>query len=157
LDLLISARPKSIPRFWPLVAKRFPPGWDLNPSAWEERLPIAGAAFIGACFPSGGGVEDKILRLLLVSVIVLCFLGGERRWIKTPIPVLAFGLVTGPVLFFAAALSFIHMATFLNWSGFGLLRSLIAILIIGPAMDEVLATLQYLRRRVFHGARDEAS
>ena len=109
------------------------------------------------CLPSGLIFEDQLLRAIFGPVILLCLLGGERRWIQNPVPVLLFGLVVGPVLFLVATLGFIRMAVSMNWQTFAVVRSLVALAIIGPALDEVLATLQYLKRRWFQGSREESA
>lgn len=131
------------------MAKRFPPGWDVNPSHWNERLPVLGVALLALCLPGSGSVDDFRLSVVLAASLLLNLFGGERRWIEYPFCVLAFGFITGPLLFLTGALSLIHMATFLTWDKFSVLRAVLALLMIGPAMDEVLATLQYVCRSLF--------
>ncbi len=134
------------------MTKRFPPGWDVNPSAWDERIPYLGAALIAVLLPADRQ-NELWLQSSLAAVLVTGIFGGERRWIKHPLFVVFFGLLAGPCLFVIACGTLIAMAIQDSWSWIALVRIIFSLLLIGPAMDEVLASLQYLRRRILLGAR----
>ena len=78
--------------------------------------------------------------------VVGCSIGDAKRWKTSPWHVLFFGFVVGSVgvtsLFLAIA-----QPVFLDaWCSLCLTSAAISTLLTGPAMDEVLASLQYLKR-----------
>jgi uncharacterized membrane protein len=176
-----------------------PPGWDHNPSSWQQRLPIVGLAVVGLLIagylalyqygvfstvwePFFGGGSQQILHswvsdLLPVSDATLGALGyvgdaltgaigGTRRWRTMPWIVLLFGLLVGPLGAVSILLVIFQPVLFHAWCTLCLASALISIIMIGQAMGEVLASLQFLRRerdagrsvwRAFwHGSEPEA-
>lgn len=173
-----------------------PPGWDYNPSAWSQRIPIVVLAVIGfgiagymALFQLGvlATVWDPFFgdgtRRVLTSKVSEAFpisdallgafgylldavtgaIGGTKRWKKMPWIVVVFGLAVGPLGAVSIALVMMQPLTVGYWCTLCLTTAAISILMIGPAMDEFLASLQYVRRerlkgrsawRVFWGLED---
>jgi hypothetical protein len=156
-----------------------PPGWSYNPSTWDQRLPIAGAAaggFLIALYlfffqvgafgtvwePFFGDGSRRILtsgvsRLLPVPDALLGALGyvadaasgligGTRRWRTMPWIVVVFGLAVGPLGAVSILLVVLQPVLYHAWCTLCLASALISVMMIGPAMDELLASLQYLRR-----------
>jgi len=173
------------------AAGEVPPGWDYNPSAWSDRLPIAGLALLGFCVacylalyqygvvPSvwepffGHGSEvvlhswisDSLRRLLGLPITDAALgatgyacdaigglVGGPRRWRTRPWLVLLFGFVVGPLGAVSVALVILQPTVLGAWCTLCLTSAAISVSMIGPAMDEVLATLQHLRRERDAGA-----
>lgn len=166
-----------------------PPGWDYNPAAWSERLPVVGLALLGFAvalylslyqwgvldrvfdpfFGEGsfGGGSETILRESAVSRLTLRWLGvpdaflgalayladvvtgligGRRRWQTLPWIVIVFGLLVGPFGFASVLLVVAQPLLSDAWCSLCLLSAAISVLMIGPALDEVLAALQHLSR-----------
>jgi hypothetical protein len=166
-----------------------PPGWDYNPAAWSERLPIVGLALLGFGVASylslyqwgvldhvfdpyfgeryfdGGsrailressisqqtllrlGVPDAFLGALAYLVdAVTGLIGGRGRWRTLPWIVLVFGLVVGPLGLVSVLLVVAQPLLSGAWCTLCLASAAISVAMIGPAFDEVLATLQYLAR-----------
>ena len=73
-------------------------------------------------------------------------IGGTRRWQRMPWIVVLFGLAVGPLGATSILLVVLQPVMFDAWCTLCLVSALISILMIGPAMDEVLASLQHLRR-----------
>ena len=156
-----------------------PPGWDYNPSAWGQRIPLVVIALVGLIialylglyqlrmiqtvwepFFWNGTVKtlnSPISRALPVPDALLGAFGyfldaisgliGRRdRWRSMPWMVVLFGVAVGPLgmvsLFLVVAQPLLVNA----WCTLCLVTALISIVMIGPAMDEVLASLQYLQR-----------
>jgi uncharacterized membrane protein len=71
--------------------------------------------------------------------------GGTRRWQRMPWIVVLFGLAVGPLGATSILLVILQPVMFDAWCTPCLVSALISILMIGPAMDEVLASLQHLR------------
>lgn len=163
-----------------------PQGWDYNPSAWRQRIPIVVLALLGfaiafylALFQIGrvrtvwepffGAGSERILqswvsRLLPVSDAALGALayladgvtglvGGRARWRTMPWMVVLFGLAVGPLGAVSVVLVILQPVLFDSWCTLCLASAVISLLMIGPAMDEVLASLQYLKRQSLAGRR----
>ncbi len=179
------------------LKERIPPGWDYNPAAWPQRIPIAVLALVGlgiATYLSlyqlhyidkvwepffGDGsvrvLNSKISSLLPIPDAVLGALGylvdavtgvigGTYRWRKMPWIVILFGLAVGPLGFVSVMLVVFQPVLFSAWCSLCLASAIISIAMIGPAMDEMLASLQFMQRakkadvsmwKVFWGIKSE--
>lgn len=73
-------------------------------------------------------------------------IGGSTRWKRMPWIVIMFGLAVGPLGFVSVMLVVFQPVLFDAWCTLCLSTALISVLMIGPSMDEVLASLQYLKR-----------
>ncbi|MEX0806122.1 MAG: vitamin K epoxide reductase family protein [Candidatus Binatia bacterium] len=71
--------------------------------------------------------------------------GGRARWRKMPWIVVIFGLAIGPLGIVSVLLVILQPVLFDAWCTLCLASALISVLMIGPAADEVLASLQYLK------------
>jgi uncharacterized membrane protein len=90
-------------------------------------------------------------------------IGGRKRWKTMPWIVVSFGVAVGPLGMISIMLVVFQPVLFSAWCTLCLVTALISVIMIGPAMDEVLASLQYLKRikesgrslwRGFWGYRD---
>jgi type IV secretory pathway VirB3-like protein len=167
-----------------------PPGWDKNPAAWSERLPIVGLALVGlgiAMYLSlyqwevinriwepffsdegnfGGGSEN-ILRESGVSEQTMRYLGvpdaflgavgyfvdavtgaigSPKRWKTMPWIVILFGLAVGPLGFVSIMLVVFQPVLYSSFCTLCLASAVVSVAMIGPAMDEMMASLQYIKR-----------
>lgn len=73
-------------------------------------------------------------------------IGGTGRWKKMPWIVIVFGLAVGPLGFVSVMLVVFQPVLFSAWCTLCLCSAVISIAMIGPAMDEMLASLQYMKR-----------
>ncbi len=73
-------------------------------------------------------------------------IGGTRRWRTSPWIVVLFGLAVGPLGSISILLVILQPVLYASWCTLCLTTALISVLMIGPTMDEVLASLQYLKR-----------
>ena len=96
--------------------------------------------------------------------VVTGVIGGTRRWKTMPWVVVLFGIAVGPLGATSLLLVVLQPVLYDTWCTLCLASAVISIAIIGPALDEVLASLQYLQRehragrsvwRAFWGTRDE--
>ena len=78
-------------------------------------------------------------------------IGGRGRWRRMPWIVILFGLAVGPLGIVSVLLVILQPVMFDAWCTLCLASALISILMIGPAADEVLASLQYLKRERLKG------
>lgn len=72
--------------------------------------------------------------------------GGARRWRKMPWIVVIFGLAVGPLGFISIMLVVFQPVLLDAWCTACLASAVVSVAMIGPAMDELLASLQHLRR-----------
>jgi uncharacterized membrane protein len=72
-------------------------------------------------------------------------IGGTRRWRTMPWMVLLFGFAVGPLGIVSVLLVISQPVLLGAWCTLCLASAAISVVMIGPAMDEVLASLQFLR------------
>lgn len=92
-------------------------------------------------------------------------IGKTKRWRTMPWIVIVFGLAVGPLGFVSVMLVVFQPVLFDSWCTLCLASAVISIVMIGPAMDEMLASLQYMKRvkntegvsawKVFWGNKNE--
>ncbi|MGH9174794.1 MAG: vitamin K epoxide reductase family protein [Vicinamibacterales bacterium] len=156
-----------------------PPGWEHNPAAWSQRIPVIVLALAGfgiasylALYQWGvfgtvwepffGGGSKKILNssvsealpipdaalgaftyLLLAAAGLI---GSRRRWRTMPWIVVLFGLAVGPLGVVSVMLTVFQPVLYGTWCTLCLASAAISLAMVGPAMDEFLASLQHLKR-----------
>ena len=74
-------------------------------------------------------------------------IGGRERWKTMPWIVIVFGLAVGPLGLVSIALVMSQPLVVGAWCTLCLASAVISVVMIGPAMDEMLASLQYVRRQ----------
>jgi len=79
-------------------------------------------------------------------------IGGRARWRTMPWIVVLFGVLVGPLGGVSVLLVILQPVLFDAWCTLCLVTALLAVLMIGPAMDEVLASLQYVKREAAQGS-----
>lgn len=105
--------------------------WKILNSSVSKILPIPDAA-LGAL----GYLAD----------VISAAIGGERRWKTLPWIVVIFGIAVGPLGLISITLVILQPVVFDAWCTLCLASALISVIMIGPSMDELLASLQYLKR-----------
>ncbi len=159
-----------------------PLGWNYNPGAWSQRLPLALLALLGFvlstwfAFYSPALLSSSVpfftfsarfhfvpaaLRRLFASPemgVSACgfilqtlgsLVGGTRRWRTHPVWVVAFGIILVLLTAFNISQTALELVFTDAWCLPPLLAAIISVLMIGPAMDEVLASLQHLKRNKY--------
>jgi hypothetical protein len=118
-------------------------------TSWVSELLPFPDAFLGAL----GYLADAVTGAI----------GGRRRWRTMPWIVILFGLAVGPLGAVSIMLVIFQPVLFDAWCTLCLASAAVSLVMIGPAMDEFLASLQHLRRvqraggsvwRAFWGRRD---
>lgn len=92
------------------------------------------------------GVSDAALGAFgYFADAITGVIGSNRRWRTMPWLVVLFGLFVGPLG--AVSILLVILQPFVGgWCLLCLVTAFISVVMIGPAMDEVLASLQHLRR-----------
>ncbi|MDP9311096.1 MAG: vitamin K epoxide reductase family protein [Chloroflexota bacterium] len=100
-------------------------------SSISRVLPIPDAALgaLGYLVDAGAGV-----------------IGGRARWRTMPWIVVLFGLAVGPLGAVSIGLVILQPVRFGTFSTLALASAVVSVVMIGPAMDEFLASLQHLKR-----------
>lgn len=73
-------------------------------------------------------------------------IGGTRRWKTMPWLVVLFGILVGPLGAVSLLLVILQPVVVGAWCTLCLASAVISVAMIGPTMDEVLASLQHLKR-----------
>jgi uncharacterized membrane protein len=73
-------------------------------------------------------------------------IGRQTRWRTMPWMVVLFGVAVGPLGFVSVMLVIFQPVLFDAWCTLCLVTAVISVVMIGPSMDEVLASLQYMKR-----------
>jgi hypothetical protein len=165
-----------------------PPGWTLNPSTWQQRIPIVVLALVGAAAagwltlyqqgytdsvfePFFGDGTRSIVResgfsqaferfpigdaalgfLGYVADAVAGVIGGTDRWRTMPWIVIVFGAFVGPFGAVSVMLTIFQPVLYGSFCTLCLVSGVVSLAMIGPGLDEVLASLQHLRRERARG------
>ena len=78
--------------------------------------------------------------------VIAGLIGGKKRWMTSPWIVILFGIAVGPLGATSLLLVILQPVLYNSWCTLCLASAAISILIMGPALDEVLASLQFLKR-----------
>ena len=82
--------------------------------------------------------------------VVTAVIGSEDRWKTKPWIVILFGIAVGPLGLTSIFLVISQPLFVGDWCSLCLVSALISVLMISPATDELLASLQYLQRVKHH-------
>ena len=92
-------------------------------------------------------LTDGLLGFLgYVGDAVTGVIGGTRRWRTMPWIVIVFGILVGPLGAVSIGLVITQPLGYDTFSTLALCTAVVSVLMIGPAMDEMLASLQYMKR-----------
>lgn len=92
-------------------------------------------------------VPDGVLGALgYLTDAVTGVIGGVYRWRRMPWIVIVFGLAVGPLGMISVLLVVLQPVLYDAWCTLCLASAAISVIMIGPALDEMLASLQYMRR-----------
>ncbi len=156
-----------------------PPGWDYNPSSWEQRLPLIALAMVGyfiarylACcqlgyvsppwdpvFQDGTArtLNSEVSKAFIISDAGLGAvsylidtlagaIGGKSRWQTMPWMVVLFGLLVVPPGVVSIVLVILQPVAVGSWCFLCLVAAFNMLIMVPLALDEVIATCQYLQR-----------
>lgn len=121
--------------------------WGLVPTVWEPWFGSGSEQVLHSELSRILPIPDAALGTLAFALdAVTGAIGGTNRWKTMPWMVVLFGLAVGP-LGVVSVLLVIAQAVWLEaWCTLCLVSAVLSIIMIGPAMDEVLASLQFLKR-----------
>lgn len=117
------------------------------PTIWEPFFGNGSQKVLNSGVSKLLPVPDGVLGALgYLSDAVSGAVGGTRRWKTMPWIVILFGLLVGPLGMISILLVVVQPVLYDAWCTLCLCSAAISIIMVGPAMDEMLASLQYMRR-----------
>lgn len=127
--------------------------WEVLGSVWEPFFGDGSRVILNSRVSHLLPVPDAALGALgYLLDAVTGAVGGRDRWRRMPWLVIVFGLAVGPLGAVSITLVILQPVLYGAWCTLCLASAVVSVLMIGPAMDEVLASLQHLKRRRGRGA-----
>ena len=121
--------------------------WRIIGEVWEPFFGSGSRTILNSPVSSMLPIPDAALGALgYLADAVAGLIGGRRRWQTMPWIVIVFGLMVGPLGLVSIALVILQPTVFGAWCTLCLASAAISLAMIYPAMDEVVASWQYLRR-----------
>ena len=122
--------------------------WGIVSTVWDPIFGHGSAIILNSSVSRLLPVPDAALGALSYLVdAVTGILGLRDRWRSQPWLVVVFGLAVGPLGAVSVILVILQPVVFDAWCLLCLASAVISVLMIGPAMDELLASLQFVQRR----------
>ena len=117
------------------------------PSVWEPFFGRGSEIILNSPTSKVLPVSDAALGAFgYILDAVTGAVGGRRRWRTMPWMVVLMGLFVGPLGAISILLVILQPVLYDAWCTICLTTAVISVVMIGPAMDEVLASLQHLKR-----------
>ncbi len=121
--------------------------YGLVATVWEPFFGEGSARVLNSSLSRILPISDGALGTFAYLLdAVTATIGGPGRWRSMPWIVILFGIAVGPLGLVSVLLVIAQPVLLHDWCTLCLASGLISVVMIGPAMDEVLASLQYLRR-----------
>lgn len=120
---------------------------EVFPHVWDPFFGDGSKTILNSSVSNVLPIPDAALGALGYFVDALTgVIGGKKRWKTMPWIVVVFGMAVGPLGFISVMLVVFQPVLFSAWCTLCLCSAAISIAMIGPAMDEMLASLQFLQR-----------
>ena len=125
---------------------------EMITSVWEPFFGLGSEKVLTSKISKALPIPDALLGAFSYLLdVVTGVIGGTSRWRTKPWIVILFGFATGPLGLTSVLLVILQPIAVGTWCTLCLVTAMISIVMISPAMDEVLASLQYLQRAKQHG------
>jgi uncharacterized membrane protein len=119
---------------------------------WEPFFGDGSETILNSSVSTVLPIPDAALGALAYLVDAAAGVVGRRdRWRSMPWIVVLFGLAIGPLGAVSIMLTIFQPVLYDSWCTLCLASAAVSLVMIGPAMDEVLATLQFLKREKQRG------
>jgi hypothetical protein len=123
-----------------------------SPTVWEPFFGAGSRIILNSRISHILSIPDAALGAFsYVLDAITGIIGGRARWRTMPWMVVIFGLAVCPLGSVSVMLVIFQPVLFDAWCTLCLSSALVSVLMIGPAADEVLASLQYLKREHVNG------
>lgn len=138
--------------------------WRVIDSVWEPFFGDGSETILNSGVSKILPIPDAALGAIgYLADAVTGAVGGRGRWRTMPWIVIVFGIAVGPLGVVSITLVVLQPVLYGTWCTLCLASAVVSVAMIGPAMDEFLASCQYVRReqdrgrslwRVFWGLAD---
>ncbi len=120
---------------------------DIIPTVWEPFFGNGSEKVLNSPISKALPVPDALLGAFsyLLDVITGA-IGGSNRWKTKPWIVILFGIAVGPLGLVSVMLVIFQPVLVGAWCTLCIVTAIISVVMISPALDELLASLQYLQR-----------
>jgi uncharacterized membrane protein len=117
------------------------------PTVWEPFFGNGSEAVLDSFISKAFPVPDALLGAFgYVLDVVTGIIGKTDRWKTKPWIVILFGIAVGPLGLVSVVLVIFQPVLVGAWCTLCIITAIISVVMIGPAIDELLASLQYLHR-----------
>jgi uncharacterized membrane protein len=121
--------------------------YEVIPSVWEPFFADGSAVILNSPLSRILTISDGALGAFAYFLDAAAgLIGGDKRWRSMPWIVIVFGVLIGPLGAVSIGLVIAQPVLYQSWCTLCLLTAFISLCMVGPAMDEVLASIQFLRR-----------
>ena len=116
-------------------------------SVWEPLFGSGSVKVLNSPISKALPVPDALLGAFGYLLDAISgIIGKTQRWRTMPWIVILFGIAVGPLGLVSVFLVIAQPLLVGAWCSLCLVTAVMSVVMIGPAMDEVLASLQYLQR-----------
>ncbi len=121
--------------------------WRVFSTVWEPFFGNGSEKILNSSVSRLLPIPDAALGAISYLLdVVTGIIGGTERWRTMPWIVIVFGLFVGPLGLVSITLVILQPVLFDAWCTLCLSSAVISLWMIGPAMDEMLASLQFMKR-----------
>lgn len=121
--------------------------YDLFKNPWEPFFGDGTRKILDSKLSYVLPVSDAALgAFAYILDAVTGIIGGKKRWKTMPWIVIVFAIFVGPLGLVSIGLVIAQPVVYSEWCTLCLASAVVSVLMIGPAMDEALASLQHMRR-----------
>lgn len=126
--------------------------WRIVSWVWDPFFPEGSPKILNSKISHLLPIPDAALGAFSYLVdAVAGAIGGRARWRTMPWIVVVFGIAVGPLGVVSVMLVVFQPVLFDAWCTLCLASAVVSLMMIGPAMDEFLASLQHLKRASAEG------
>ena len=116
-------------------------------TVWEPFFGDGTKKVLGYFESKGYSIPDALLGAFgYVLDVVTGIIGKTDRWKTKPWIVILFGIAVGPLGLVSVVLVIIQPVLVGAWCTLCIVTAIISVVMVSPAMDELLASFQYLQR-----------
>jgi len=120
---------------------------ELIPTVWEPFFGKGSETVLNSFISEAFPVPDALLGAFgYLLDVVTGAIGKADRWKTKPWIVILFGIAVGPLGLVSVLLVIFQPVLVGAWCTLCLVTAVISVVMISPAMDELLASFQYLKR-----------
>ncbi|WP_447978269.1 vitamin K epoxide reductase family protein [Candidatus Nitrospira bockiana] len=121
--------------------------WGIVATVWEPFFGDGSERVLHSWLSKVLPIPDAAVGAFAYALdAVTGLIGGPARWRTMPWMVVLFGIAVGPLGLVSIFLVIAQPVLLDAWCSLCLVSAFLSLVMIGPAMDEVLASLQHMRR-----------